>query len=66
MDRESSLVKILCGVFEDSHTPFSRAEFWKIYHKNNDSIEKLLECGDERIDKLLGRSGSSAFFFLLE
>lgn len=61
MDRESSIVKILCGVFEDNHTPFSRAEFWDLYHKNNDSVEKILECGDKRIEKLVGRSGSSAF-----
>ena len=61
MDRGSDIIKILCGVFEDNHTPFSRAEFWKLYHKNNDLVEKILECGDERVEKLVGRSGSSAF-----
>lgn len=59
--RESEYVEIMCGVFEDRYAPLSRAEFWRLYHQHGDSVLKMAESNDERIVKLMERSGAIAF-----
>ena len=61
MKRESEYLLILCGVFDDSYTPLTRAEFWKYYHNYGDSVTGIVESHEGRIDKLLERSGSVTF-----
>lgn len=58
---ESDYIKILCGVFKDDHVPLSRAEFWKLYHKYNDSLRDLAESGEEKVERLLERSAAISF-----
>ncbi|MBO4910841.1 MAG: DNA-protecting protein DprA [Lachnospiraceae bacterium] len=59
--RESEIVEVLCGVFADQYDPLTRAEFWKLYHQCGDSVEQMTESDDERIAKLMERSGAIAF-----
>lgn len=54
-------VTILCGSFNDGHKPLSRAEFWSLYHKYGDSVRGIVDSNEERVDKLLERSGSVVF-----
>lgn len=61
MNKLSMYIIILCGEFKDSYKPLSRAAFWKLYHKYNDSVEELVNSGEETIQELLKRSGSIAF-----
>lgn len=61
MSKNSDYITILCGVFEDSSSPLTRAEFWKLYHECGDSVENVINSNDERVDKLLERSGSVVF-----
>lgn len=61
MNELSKYIIILCGEFKDSYKPLSRAAFWKLYHKYNDSVEELIHSDEEVIKELLKRSGSIAF-----
>ena len=58
---QSEAIICLCGTFRDSHTPLTRAAFWKLFHQNNDSVEQLIETGDEQVAALIRRGGSMAF-----
>lgn len=58
---DSNYIIILCGYFKDDYTPLTRAEFWKLYHKYGNSVQKMVESNEERINKLLERSGSVSF-----
>ena len=58
---DSNYIIILCGYFKDDYIPLSRAEFWKLYHKYGDSVQRMVESDEERIAKLLERSGSVSF-----
>ncbi len=57
----SEIIEILCGTFADRYSPLTRAEFWKLYHQYEDSVEKMAGSEDERIVKLLERRGAMAF-----
>ena len=59
--KESDIIEVLCGGFEDHYDPLTRAEFWKLYHQCGDSVARMIESDDERVAKLMERSGSIAF-----
>ena len=61
MDMNSEYIIILCGEFADGNTRLTRAEFWKLYHKYNDSMDELIAAQEEKIEELLKRSASIAF-----
>lgn len=61
MGKESGSVKALCGVFDDSYRPLSRSEFWKLYHDHSDSVSEMISSDDDRVGKLMERSGAMAF-----
>ncbi len=61
MNKLSKYIIILCGDFNDNYKPLSRAAFWKLYHKYNDSVERLVESDEEVVKELMKRSGSIAF-----
>lgn len=61
MDNYSQYIVILCGVFDDNYAPLTRSEFWKLYHKYGESMDRLVESGEERVDELLKRSASVTF-----
>ena len=61
MIKENELVTILCADCGDEYTPLTRATFWKLYHQYDDSVEKMVNSGDESIKELLKRSGSISF-----
>lgn len=64
MSSDSNYITILCGVFDDNYSPLSRAEFWKLYHRYGDTVEGIVESGEERVAELLKRS--AAVTFILE
>ena len=59
--QESDYITILCGEFDDSYSPLTRSEFWKLFHKYGDSVQALVDSGEERVEELLRRSGSVTF-----
>lgn len=61
MNNDSMNIIILCGTFDDNYTPLTRAAFWKLYHKFGDSVENVMESGEEKVQELLKRSASVAF-----
>ena len=61
MCKTSEYIMILCGVFKDSYHPLTRAAFWKLYHKYNDSVEELIHSEEETVQELLKRSASVSF-----
>ena len=61
MSKVTDYIIILCGVFGDSYTPLTRSGFWKLYHKCGDSVEAMIDSGDEKVEELLKRSGSISF-----
>ena len=61
MHELSKYITILCGEFGDNYKPLSRAAFWKLYHKYNDSIECLIESDEEAVKALMKRSASIEF-----
>lgn len=61
MNNLSNYITILCGVFKDKYTPLTRAAFWKLYHKYNDSVEALIESDEKIVKELLKRSASVTF-----
>lgn len=61
MNQEIDYITILCGEFHDGYTPMTRAEFWKLYHKYDDSIQKLVESDEEKVQQLMKRNGAVAF-----
>lgn len=61
MNQEIDYITILCGEFHDGYTPLTRAEFWKLYHKYDDSIQKLAESDEEKVQQLMKRRGAVAF-----
>jgi len=58
---DSKYITILCGCFNDNYSPLTRAEFWKLYHERGDSVKGIVESGDERVERLLERSGAVTF-----
>lgn len=58
---DSKYIYILCGCFNDSYKPLSRAEFWKFYHTYGNSVKGIVESNEERVAKLLERSGAVTF-----
>ena len=58
---DSDYIIILCGHFNDNYVPLTRSEFWKLYHQCGDSVKGIVESEDEKVKKLLDRSGSVAF-----
>ena len=61
MINESEMITILCADFGDEYTPLTRAAFWKLYHKYEDSVEKLVCSNEDIVEELLKRSGSISF-----
>lgn len=61
MSNDSNYITILCGRFDDNYAPLTRSEFWKLYHRYGDSIEGIVESGEERITELLKRSAAVTF-----
>ncbi len=61
MNKDSEKIIILCGAFEDSYKPLSRAMFWKLFHKYGDSLDALVHSNEELVVELLKRSASITF-----
>lgn len=59
--RQSDYVTILCGEFNDNYTPLTRAGFWALYHKYNDSMDELVSSEEPQVKELLKRSASITF-----
>lgn len=57
----SDYITILCGDFDDNYTPLTRAGFWNLYHKYNNSVEELVHSDEIQIKELLKRSASVSF-----
>ncbi len=58
---DSDYIITLCGCFNDDYSPLTRAEFWKLYHQYGNSVQGIVDSHDERVDKLLKRSGARTF-----
>ena len=61
MNEDAKKIVILCGEFGEGYQPITRAQFWKIFHENNDSIDSVIASGRNGVLELLKRSGSVAF-----
>ena len=61
MNEDSKYIAVLCGEFDDGYCPLTRAKFWELYHKYQNSLHGIIESKEETVETLLKRSGSVAF-----